>query len=100
MSTADDREEEIELGVEVSASRGRGSALIGVRVPTGLLRQIQGYAQARGLTVSAVLRLGAEKLVEDARATGFAMTYEATTWIGGLSNWARSRSEDERMVVR
>jgi ribbon-helix-helix CopG family protein len=58
-------EEEVTLGalVEVKASKTRG-AVIGVRVSPDLLARLSEYAAARGLTVSEVVRRGAEWIVD------------------------------------
>jgi len=59
-----DPEEDVELGAQVEArTRGTGGAVIAVRVPRDLLARIGGYARLRGLTVSEVMREGAERLV-------------------------------------
>lgn len=59
-----DPEEEVELGEEVAVTkRPSGAAVVGVRVPRDLLVRINEYGQLRGMTVSEVLRHGAERLV-------------------------------------
>lgn len=64
MSKNVDPEEEVELGAQVEArTRGTAGAVVAVRVPRDLLARISEYAQLRGLTVSEVMRDGAERLV-------------------------------------
>jgi hypothetical protein len=55
---------EVVLGEEVEVRRRPSTgSLIGVRVGRDLLGRINAYGQARGMTVSQVLREGAEALV-------------------------------------
>lgn len=64
MSRSIDPEEEVELGAQVEArTRGTAGAVVAVRVPRDLLARISEYARLRGLTVSEVMREGAERLV-------------------------------------
>jgi hypothetical protein len=64
MSPNVDPEEDVELGAQVEArTRGRAGAVVAVRVPRDLLARISEYAKLRGLTVSEVMREGAERLV-------------------------------------
>ena len=66
MSTdqVEDPEEEVELGDEVARRRKpSGGAVVAVRVPRDLLARISEYGKIRGLTVSDVMRQGAERLV-------------------------------------
>lgn len=64
MSRSIDAEEEVELGAQVEArTRGTAGAVVAVRVPRDLLARISEYARLRGLTVSEVMREGAERLV-------------------------------------
>ncbi len=64
MSPGVDQEEDIELGAQVEArTRGLAGAVVAVRVPRDLLARISEYAKLRGLTVSEVMREGAERLV-------------------------------------
>jgi len=59
-----DPEEDVELGAQVEArTRGTGGAVIAVRVPRDLLARISEYARLHGVTVSEVVRDGAERLV-------------------------------------
>lgn len=60
-----DPEADVTLGalVEVKTPKTRG-AVIGVRVSPDLLARLNEYASARGLTVSEVLRRGAEAVVD------------------------------------
>jgi hypothetical protein len=59
-----DREEDVELGELVDVrSRTPGSALVAVRMPRDLLARIAAYGQQRGMTVSEVMREGADRLV-------------------------------------
>lgn len=59
-----DPEEDVELGEEVPmATRPSGAAVVGVRIPRDLLVRINEYGKLRGMTVSEVLRQGAERLV-------------------------------------
>lgn len=58
-------DEDVQLGAQVEArTPGTAGAVIAVRVPRDLLAQISAYASLRGLTVSEVLREGAERLVD------------------------------------
>jgi len=64
MSRSGDPEEEVELGAQVEArTRGTAGAVVAVRVPRDLLARISEYAGLHGLTVSEVMREGAERLV-------------------------------------
>ena len=57
-------EEDVELGAQVEArTRGTAGAVIAVRVPRDLLSPISEYARLHDLTVSEVMRDGAERLV-------------------------------------
>jgi hypothetical protein len=60
-----DPEVDVELGEQVDAApRTRAkNALVAVRLPGELLERVDAYARANGLTVSGVLRQGAERLV-------------------------------------
>jgi len=59
-----DVDDEVELGAQVEArTRGRAGAVVAVRVPRDLLARISEYAKLRGLTVSGVMREGAERMV-------------------------------------
>lgn len=64
MNRSIDPEEDVELGAQVEArTRGTAGAVVAVRVPRDLLARISEYASQRGLTVSEVMREGAERLV-------------------------------------
>lgn len=64
MSKSSDPEEDVELGAQVEArTRGTAGAVVAVRVPRDLLARISRYAGLHGLTVSQVMREGAERLV-------------------------------------
>jgi hypothetical protein len=64
MSKTGDPEEDVELGAQVKArTRGTAGAVVAVRVPRDLLTRISEYATMRGLTVSEVMREGAERMV-------------------------------------
>ncbi len=56
-----DPDDEVTLGalIEVKSPKTRG-AMIGIRVSPDLLARLNEYASARGLTVSEVVRRGAE----------------------------------------
>jgi hypothetical protein len=59
-----DSEEQVELGHEVAHRRKpSGGAVVAVRVPRDLLERMNAYGKLRGLTVSDVMRQGAERLV-------------------------------------
>lgn len=66
-----DREEDIKLGEMVAskASKSRGP-VVAVRLSPDLLARLTEYAQARGLTVSEVVRRGAEQILFGAVASG------------------------------
>ena len=86
MNTDLEQDEDVQLGREVSARRRRGSALLAVRVSDELLHSIQEYAQARGLTVSDVLRLGAEQVTGQGIVTAFSHTLlRIDTEVGGAN---------------
>lgn len=64
MSRSADPEEDIELGSQVEArTRGSAGAVVAIRVPRDLLARINEFAKLRGMTVSEVMREGAERLV-------------------------------------
>lgn len=64
MSRSTDPEEEVELGAQVEArTRGTAGAVVAVRVSRDLLARINEYGRLRGMTVSEVMREGAERLV-------------------------------------
>jgi hypothetical protein len=59
-----DIEEDVEIGEEVeNTGRPSATSLVAVRVPLDLLARMNDYAQAHAVTVSDVLRTGAEQLV-------------------------------------
>ncbi len=91
MTAAHDPETDVEIGEEVAVRRKTGSALVAVRVPTELLRQIQQYATAQQVTVSDVLRTGAERLVRG-HSAGAAMTrtYHFASSPGADAAWQAS----------
>lgn len=94
-SLAPDPEEDVELGEEVAARRRVGSSVVAVRVPADLLRRVDIFARDHGMTVSDVIRQGAEQLV-GARvhfATG-ARIYSSTVLIGSSSLGGYLRSVD------
>ncbi len=66
-----DPEEDIELGelVEAKAPKGRPS-VVAVRVSADLLARLNDYAQARGLTVSEVIRRAAEQILAGGLSAG------------------------------
>jgi hypothetical protein len=64
MNKRGDPEEDVELGAQLEArTRGTAGAVVAVRVPRDLLARISEYAGLRGLTVSEVMREGAERMV-------------------------------------
>ena len=59
-----DPDEDVELGAHVEArARGAAGAVVAVRVPRDLLARMTEYGQLRGMTVSEVLRKGADRLI-------------------------------------
>lgn len=61
-----DREEDIELGLEVKAQRERPSGpVVAVRVPREVLAKLSDYAQLRRTTVSEVVRQAAIRLASE-----------------------------------
>lgn len=100
MSAQRDHDEDIELGEEVAVRRKKGSALVAVRVPTNLLHQIQAFARDRSLTVSDVLRVGAERLVQETASTGISMTMRTGAWsTSSADRWAQSERAEEPVVI-
>lgn len=64
MTTPRDPETDVVLGDEVLwVRRTTGSAIVAVRVPSQLLTKIASYGVQHGLTLSDVLRTGAEYLI-------------------------------------
>jgi hypothetical protein len=72
MNMSDDemREEDVELGEQVETRTRSGAAVVAVRVSRDLLARINGYGRQRGITVSEVLREGAERLLDGAADSG------------------------------
>ena len=72
-------ETHIELGEEVQSERPSGSVLLAARVPGELADRIQAYAASHGISVSEVLRRGAERITSPtySGAHGQAITYVA-----------------------
>lgn len=59
-----DPDEDVELGAHVEArARGAAAGAVVVRVPRDLLARTIEYGRLRGMTVSEVLRHGAESLI-------------------------------------
>jgi len=85
----DDQNEEVELGHEVQVRRRTGGALVAVRLSTELLQRIQEFAQARDLTVSDVLRMGAENVMSQGMTTAVAYTLKTS----GAMRYTTSRQE-------
>jgi predicted DNA binding CopG/RHH family protein len=98
-------DEDVELGEQVantSRARVRG-ATVAVRISPDLLARVQEYASARGITLSEVLRRGAEQLVAGTvhlgptYITGSVMV-SGTNLVNGSPSGASGRSptwEDE-----
>lgn len=64
MNRSVDPADDVQLGAQVEARvPGTAGAVIAVRVPRDLLVRISDYATVRGLSVTEVLREGAERLV-------------------------------------
>jgi hypothetical protein len=95
-------DEDVELGEQVenaSAGRSKG-AVVAVRVPPDLLARLQEYATARGLSLSEVVRRGAEQLVTGTVQVG--PTFVTGGMVSGLNvmngspstGTGRSRSEN------
>lgn len=64
MSELINLEEDVELGEQVEVrTRPQAGAVVAVRVSKDLLARVNEYGRLRGLTVSDVLREGAERLV-------------------------------------
>jgi hypothetical protein len=83
VSSEERRDEDVELGDEVQVRRRTNAALVAVRLSTDLLRRLQEYATERGVTVSDVLRMGAEKVVSEGLTTATSYTVrtvEGITW--------------------
>lgn len=56
-------DDQVKLGAQVEArTRGTAGAVVAVRVPRDLLARISEYAKLRGLTVSELMREGAESI--------------------------------------
>lgn len=86
MSDTTDRNEDVELGEEVRVRRRTGSAIIAVRVSTELLRRIQDFAHGRGLTLSDVMRMGAEQVTGQSLTTAYTHTVRTLVGIRGTSS--------------
>lgn len=66
-----DNEADVELGELVEAKKSKtGSPVVAVRLSADLLARVNEYAQARGLTVSEVLRRGAEQVISGGVSSG------------------------------
>lgn len=98
MSAARHNEEDIELQEEVQVRRRKGSGLVAVRLSSELLHSVQTFAQERGLTMSDVLRMGAERVVEGEASTGVALTMRVSTW-GGLSEGSTASDRRGELVA-
>jgi hypothetical protein len=63
--TKHDPELDVELGeqVDVAPRKRKGAALVAVRLSADLLERVDEYARANGLTLSDVLRQGAERVI-------------------------------------
>ena len=77
------QEPNIDLGEEVESAPPR-SVLFAVRMPPALAERVQSHAAARGISVSDVLRQGAEQVVSSLASTGIAdaATYDAPFLLG------------------
>jgi hypothetical protein len=87
--------EAVDLGEEVQVRRRTGSAVVAVRMSTDLLRRIQEFAQGRGLTVSDVLRIGAEHAISQGVTTAVAYTLKTS----GAVRYTTSREEYTEAVA-
>jgi hypothetical protein len=66
MITPHDPETDVALGEEVAwTRRTTGTAIVAVRVSTELLAKMGDYGAERGMTLSDVLRTGAERLMDE-----------------------------------
>jgi len=88
MTTEHDPETDVVLGPEVSARRKTGMSLVAVRVSTALLRDIQAYGTEHGMTLSDVLRTGAEQLTRGrSERQAETRTYHFTSSVGADTGW-------------
>lgn len=94
-----DPDDEIELGREVvtRTNKTRG-AVIGVRVSPDLFARLNEYANVRGLTISDVVRKGAEQLVAGAVPAGPVYLTGATIIGSGLVNGSPTASTGRSQV--
>lgn len=77
-----DPDEDVELGEQVDARVAKPSAkVVAVRMQRELLARVSAYAQRRGITVSDVLRQGAERLIGE--TVHFGPTYVTGVAIHG-----------------
>lgn len=89
----------IDLGEELESAPPR-SVLIAVRMPPALAEKVQAHAAARGISVSDVLRQGAEQVVSSLASTGIAdaATYDAPYLLGADAE-AFSSTQGEPQVT-
>lgn len=78
------QEPNVDLGEEVESAPPPRSVLFAVRMPPALAERVQAHAAARGISVSDVLRQGAEQVISSLGSTGIgeAATYDAPYLIG------------------
>lgn len=95
MTARSHSDEDIELHEEVEVRRKKGSGLVAVRLSSELLHRVQAFAQERGLTMSDVLRMGAERVVQEHASTGTAITMRVASWAGGLAATTASDTRGE-----
>jgi hypothetical protein len=75
------RDEDVELGEEVRLRRkGPGTVIVAVRLSPDLLREVSAYANANGMLLSEVLRLGVVRLLRPIGFTTSASTAVSETW--------------------
>ena len=88
MTAEHDPETDVVLGPKVSARRRTGTALVAVRVSTALLGDIQAYGSEHGMTLSDVLRSGAERLIRgQSEQQAETRTYHFTSSVGSDTGW-------------
>lgn len=94
-----DPDEDVQLGAEVEARRRPGSAIVAVRVSSPLLGRIQTFAESHRMTVSDVLRQGAEALVAETDRTTYSRTLTSDLHVRAAFSIPTSISQTSPLVT-